>query len=254
MPADNVTCAFHGVHGLSVLTGVMIADSMGAIGLERISDEQFDDQARCLLEDMPIKSIKVGHVPSPDIAAAIAGIAADYGDAPMVLQLPPAEFLSINDDSELDLDSVDPCVGSVLELLVPQARVVVMPFSATGRWLNDEVLDHFEGLDRANSLRSLGADWVLTTGFVQRPGSLVHLLQGPDGLTVSLPCEPSIDRVQDISDLVATALACELALGAEVTDAAKRACLYAHQAAASAFQAGMGRKIANRWPPQSESP
>lgn len=223
-----------------------LADSAGVHSIERPNAEFVDEQSRCLLEDVPIKAIKVGTVTCPETASVIASIAADYSDAPLVLQLGPMEDPNTEPDHDLEVDDSDPSVGVVLELLVPQATVVVMPASATSRWLNDEVLHNFDPADGPGALLTLGAGWALITGYSQRPGSLVNLLLGPEGETVSLPCEPAPERIQDLSGLTATALACGLAQGLDVTEAAKRACVYAQEAAQRAFQAGMGQKLAGR--------
>ena len=44
-----------------------------------------DDQARCILEDMPIAAIKLGLLCSVEIIATIAEIMADYPDVPLIL-------------------------------------------------------------------------------------------------------------------------------------------------------------------------
>lgn len=247
IPADSVTCASQRTHALSVPTGMLVADSTGAFALERTNADMLDEQARSLLEDMPIGAIKVGSVPGPEAASAIASIAADYSDAPLVLHLPPADGLTQSEDNELDVDHVDPNVACVLELLVPLATAVVLPASASRRWLNEEVLHELDTAQGGEALHLLGATWCLTTGFAQRPGSLIHLLQGPEGQTVSLPCAPLPQRVQDISGLISTALACALAAGLAMPDAVRLAIDYADQATGHAFQAGMGQQLARRW-------
>jgi hydroxymethylpyrimidine/phosphomethylpyrimidine kinase len=248
LPGDSVTCAAHHVHALSVLTGISIADSSGMFALERLGADDIDEQARCLLEDMPIKAIKVGLVPAPETAGAIAGIAADYSDAPLVLDLPaPRGPSAEHPDAEVDFDGIDPCVGAVLELLVPQARVVVMSAAASHHWLNEDVLRQLDSNDDVNPLLSLGAQWTLTTHFVQRPGSMVHLLQGPEGETIALPCPPTPNRGQELTGLIASALACHLAHGHELVQAVQWACDYAQRCGDDAFQAGMGQRLAKRW-------
>lgn len=244
IPADNITCAAHGVHGLAVLTGTALADSTGIFQVDAPSTETLDEQARCLLEDMPIRAIKIGAVPSAEIASAVAEIVADYSDSPVVLHLPPA----LGPQPEASEDDMDPSVGAVLELLLPQASVAVMPATALSRWLNEDVLRHLEGIEGPEAILTLGADWILVTGFAQRPGALINLLLGPNGQTRSWPAVASPDRLQDISGLVAAALAAGLAAGQTIEEAAQQACQYANQATQQPFQAGMGRRLASRLP------
>lgn len=248
LPADTITCAAHGCHGVSVLTGVTIADSTGLFHAEASNAEAVDEQARSLLEDMPIHAIKVGHVPGPEIASMIAGIAADYNHAPLVLHLPAAQTPTVSEDEDQDSD---PSVGAVLELLLPQTKVVVMGANAIERWVNDEVLAHLDGNGGPQAILALGADWVLVTGFAQRPGQLINLLLGPEGETIAWPWQSTGSRVQDLNGLIATALANHLATGLEVPEAAKKACAHASEAAQSAFQAGMGQRLVSRLPKQT---
>lgn len=244
IPGDNVTCAAHAVHGLSVLTGTAHADSTGIFGIDPPSIEHLDEQARCVLEDMPIHAIKIGAIPSPEIASAIAEIVADYSDVPLVLHLPAL----LGPHPEQDEEEFDPVVGAVLELLLPQATVAVMPAGVLGRWINDDVLQHLEGTSGPPAILKLGVDWVLVTAYRQRPGSLVNLLLGPDGQTLAWPLPALPERTQDISGLVATALAARLAKGETLQEAARLACEYATQAAHQAFQPGMGLRLAARLP------
>jgi len=239
-----VTCAAHAVHGLSVLTGTAHADSTGIFGIDPPSIEHLDEQARCVLEDMPIHAIKIGAIPSPEIASAIAEIVADYSDVPLVLHLPAL----LGPHPEQDEEEFDPVVGAVLELLLPQATVAVMPAGVLGRWINEDVLQHLEGTSGPPAILKLGADWVLVTAYRQRPGSLVNLLLGPDGQTLAWPLPALPERTQDISGLVATALAARLAKGETLQEAARLACEYATQAAHQAFQPGMGLRLAARFP------
>ena len=245
LPADTITCAGHGSHGASVLTGVTIADSTGFLQVEASPAETVDEQARSLLEDMPIHAIKVGHVPSPEVASVIAGIAADYSHASLVLHLPNAQTPPAGDDEDQDSE---PSLGAVLELLLPQTTVAVMGANALDRWVTEEVLLHLDGTSGPQAILALGADWVLVTGFAQRPGHLINLLLGPEGETISWPWQPTGPRIQDLNGLVATALANHLAEGSTVPEAAKKACTHASEVAQTAFQAGMGHRLVARRP------
>jgi hydroxymethylpyrimidine/phosphomethylpyrimidine kinase len=244
IPADNVTCAAHGAHGLAVLTGIAIADSTGIQSVDLPSVDHLDEQARSLLEDMPIGAIKIGIVPSAETASVLAGLVADYGEVPMVLHLPAAEL----PPSEADLEETEPANGAVLELLLPQTDVVVIAANALDRWLSEDVVRHLDGASGPQSLLTLGAQWALIVGFAQRPGYCVTLLLGPDGQTQAWPWDTPPDRVQDVSGLVATSIAIHLANGLSVPEATQKASAYAQEAASRSFQPGMGQRLAARMP------
>src|SRR3546814_5785365 len=60
LPADAVTCARLGCHGLAAATALTVQDTAGIEEIHPVPPELLEDQARCLLEDMPVQAIKVG--------------------------------------------------------------------------------------------------------------------------------------------------------------------------------------------------
>jgi hydroxymethylpyrimidine/phosphomethylpyrimidine kinase len=58
--ADLATFAALGCHGLSVTTGLLIGDSARVEDMQEIDADWVVDQARVLLEDMPVAAFKVG--------------------------------------------------------------------------------------------------------------------------------------------------------------------------------------------------
>src|SRR5262245_61223033 len=84
LQADLLTLASMGCHPLSVVTALTVQDTAGVEGVLAIDADWVADQARCLLEDMPIDAIKIGVLGSVENIAAIAEIAADYPDVPLV--------------------------------------------------------------------------------------------------------------------------------------------------------------------------
>src|SRR5207253_10724366 len=83
--ADILTLASMGCHPLSVLTAITVQDTAGVEGVQAIDAEWVADQARCLLEDMPVDVFKIGVLGSVENIAAIAEILSDYPDVPLIL-------------------------------------------------------------------------------------------------------------------------------------------------------------------------
>ncbi len=114
--ADLAAFAAMGCHGLSVLTAVSIGDTTGTEDLQTIDPEWVSDQARTLLEDMPVAALKVGYVGNIETISVIAEIVSDYPEIPLVLD-PFATTLPEQDvDEELLL--------ALRELLVPQTTLL----------------------------------------------------------------------------------------------------------------------------------
>jgi hydroxymethylpyrimidine/phosphomethylpyrimidine kinase len=85
LQADLLTLASMGCHPLSVVTALTVQDTAGVEGVLAIDSDWVADQARCVLEDMPVDAIKIGMLGSVENIAAIAEIVADYPDVPLVL-------------------------------------------------------------------------------------------------------------------------------------------------------------------------
>ena len=244
LPADAITCAALKGHALATLTAVTIQDSAETEAVLPCPAEQIDDQARCLLEDIPVQAIKVGQLSSVEAASAVAQIAADYSQVPMVLHLGQQEIDT--EEATEDEDEVQDLIGAVIELLVPQAQVVVVDGKRLTQWVTDDLLEASGQTAGPQALQAIGASWVLVIGHQQRPGHHANILLGPQNETISWPWVAPPDRLRDSGGLVATALATLLAQGLGVPEAARQACIHAERAVAQSFQPGMGNRIARR--------
>jgi len=243
LPADAITCAQLGCHAASVLTAVTVQDTAEIEDLDTPLPEQIDDQARCLLEDMPVQAMKVGAVHTEEAASAIAQIAVDYSQVPLVLHL---GHRSMTPRDAADQEDADDLLDAIFELLLPQADVVVVEYPRLARWVAEGLLDASGTHGPLHTLCQLGADWVLGLGSPSRPGHHNNLLIGPDNTTSSWPWQAPPKRLSDTGGVLATALAAFLARGLPIEQAVEHAILHADAALAHAFQPGMGLRVANR--------
>src|SRR5258706_8758459 len=85
LQADILTLSSMGCHPLSVVTAVTIQDTMGVEDFMPIEAEWVIDQARCVLEDMPVTAFKIGVLGSVENITAIAEVVSDYPDVPLIL-------------------------------------------------------------------------------------------------------------------------------------------------------------------------
>ncbi len=75
-----------GCHPLSVVTAMTVQDTLGRRGrAARSTPSGSPDQARCVLEDMPVAAFKLGVMGSVENIAAIAEVVSDYPDVPLIL-------------------------------------------------------------------------------------------------------------------------------------------------------------------------
>ena len=117
--ADLATFFALGCHGLSVMTGMLVADSARIEDCQEIDADWMCDQARVLLEDMQVAAIKVGALLTIEQASVIAEIVSDYPDVPLILD----PFLSSLPDSGLADDDM---LGAIRQILVPQAHLLLL--------------------------------------------------------------------------------------------------------------------------------
>src|ERR1700741_521708 len=117
LQADIMTLSSMGCHPLSVVTAVTIQDTMGVDDFSPIEAEWVADQARCVLEDMPVAAFKIGLLGSIDQIAAIAEVVSDYPEVPLVLD----PVLASGRGDELVTEEM---VAALKELLIPQTTIL----------------------------------------------------------------------------------------------------------------------------------
>lgn len=246
LPADAVTCARLGCHGLATVTALTVQDTAGIEDIHPTASDLLDDQARCLLEDMPVQAIKVGAMFTPETASVVAQLAADYSQVPLVLHLGPRAPLP---QDAAEQDDAEEMLAATLELVLPQTDLVVVEHMRLAQWQADGSIDTSGSPTPAHAMLAGGAQWALVLGSPLRPGHLVNLLVGSDGSQHTWNWQTPPARSSDSGGLLAAAAAAYLAGGASMPQAVEQALAHAEQGLAACFAAGMGRPIPNRMLP-----
>ena len=239
--ADILTLSSMGCHPLSVVTAVTIQDTMGVEDVMPIDAEWIADQARCLLEDMPVTAFKIGLLGSAEAAAAIAEIVADYPDIPLVLD--PVLWSGRGDDL-----AGDDGISAMRELLLPQTTVLT-PNSIEARRLAQDDGEDVEdmGLDEcAQKLLDLGAEFVLVTGTHENTAQVVNTLYGESGVVRTDKWQRLPGNYHGSGCTLASAIAATLANGLDVPEAVRDAQEYTWQSLKFAYRTGMGQLIPDR--------
>src|SRR5690242_3182592 len=115
--ADLLTLSSMGCHPLSVITALTVQDTIGVEAMRAVDAEWVADQARALLEDMPVDAFKIGVLGSVENIGVIAEILSDYPDVPLVLD----PVLASGRGDELATDEM---ASALRELLLPHATIV----------------------------------------------------------------------------------------------------------------------------------
>jgi len=241
LQADVLTLSSLGCHALSVVTAITVQDTVGVEEVMPLDAEWVGDQARCVLEDMPVSVFKIGLLGSVEIIAAIAEVVSDYPEVPLVLD----PILASGRGDELASDEM---IIAVRELLVPQTTVLT-PNSLEARRLAQEEADEndYPALDEcARRLLNLGSEFVLITGTHENTAEVVNTLYARDGVVRSDSWQRLAGTYHGSGCTLASAIAATLANGLEVPDAVRDAQEYTWQTLSAAYRAGMGQHIPDR--------
>lgn len=242
LPADAVSCAALGCHALGTVTSIVVRDTANIEEIHPLQPELIDDQARSLLEDMPVQAVKVGALHSLDAVSVVAQIAADYASVPLVVQLEP-----LADESLLADTDPEDLLGAVMELLLPLAHLAVVDHALLQQWRELGILPGDTGGNPiAQALLDYNPRWVLVNGMPLRPGQLAHMLYGQDDEIVSWPQASASPRVLDANGPLTCAILAQLAQGRDVRQAIESALPVATELASRQFQPGMGNRLIDR--------
>ena len=247
--ADLMTLSSMGCHVLSVVTAITVQDTLGVEAVHPLDSDWVEDQARAVLEDMPVAAFKIGLLGSVEIVSVIAEIVSDYPDIPLVLD----PILASGRGDELANEEV---VEAIREMLLPQTTVLT-PNSMEARRLAEEDEDE-ESPDLATCAQRLiseGAEYVLITGTHENTAKVVNTLYGENGQIRSDRWDRLPGSYHGSGCTLASAIAANLANGLEVADAVRDAQEYTWQALANGFRPGMGQHIPDRffWARNGES-
>jgi hydroxymethylpyrimidine/phosphomethylpyrimidine kinase len=241
LQADIMTLSSMGCHPLSVVTAVTIQDSMGVDDVSPIEAEWVTDQARCVLEDMPVAAFKIGLLGSIEQIAAIAEVVSDYPEVPLVLD----PVLASGRGDELVTEEM---VVALRELLIPQTTILT-PNSLEVRRLAAEEGEESEEPELAECAKRLiasGCEYVLVTGTHENTAQVVNTLYGQSGVVRSDSWQRLPGTYHGSGCTLASAIAATVANGLEVSEAVKDAQEYTWQTLKAAFRPGMGQHIPDR--------
>ncbi|MGX4642033.1 bifunctional hydroxymethylpyrimidine kinase/phosphomethylpyrimidine kinase [Massilia sp. SYSU DXS3249] len=244
--ADIATFAAFGCHALSVTTALLVADSARVEEWQEVDTGVMADQARVVLEDMPIAAVKIGAIASIEQAAAIAEIVSDYAEVPLIVD----PFLSALPDSGMSDEDI---VAAIRQILAPQATVLQLSQSELGRmaelWREGGNESGTEGGLAADvaELTSRGCQYVLVTGTAGSGHQRANTLFDRDGGMTSFDWQHLPGPFVGAGCTLSGALAACMARGMDAAEALRAAQDFTHGALLHAQRFGMGKLVPNRF-------
>lgn len=241
MQADILTIASMGCHPLAVVTGITVQDTSGVDDVQAMDPEWVVDQARTVLEDMPVAAFKIGLLGSIENIAAIAEVISDYPDIPLVFD---PVLASGRGDELADEDMLD----AMRELLLPQTTILTPNSMEARRLIIDEDNESDDPTleQSAKRILELGCEYVLITGTHENTPKVINTLYGERGI-VRADTWPRLPGIYHGSGCtLASAIAALLANGLSMEDAVREAQEYTWEALKYGFRPGMGQHIPDR--------
>jgi hydroxymethylpyrimidine/phosphomethylpyrimidine kinase len=237
--ADVLTLASMGCHPLSVITALTVQDTLGIEGIQAIDAEWVADQARCLLEDMPVDAFKIGVLGSVENIAAVAEILSDYPDVPLILD----PVLASGRGEELATEEM---VRALSELLLPQTTILVANSLEIRRLAESDEDDDPTLSGCASALVEAGCEYVLVTGTHEPGREIVNTLYAKSGVVRTDSWPRLSGSFHGAGGTLSAAVAAMLANGLDMPEAVREAQDYTWNALKKAYRPGMGQFLPDR--------
>jgi len=189
---------------------------------------------------VPVLVFKVGFVGSPENLSAVAELASDYADIPLVAYMP--------DLSWWQEDQIDLYQDATNELLLPLTTLLVGNHSTLSRWLlPDWNADKGPtARDIARAANEFGVPYTLVTGIPLPDQFIDNVLCTPTAVLCSNKFERFDAVFAGAGDTLSAALAALIATGTELSESASEALAYLDRCLESGFRPGMGNVLPDR--------
>ncbi len=241
--ADIETLASMGCHAAPVITAITIQDTQDVKGYFPLDMATIVEQARCVLEDMPVAAVKIGMLGSIDAIEAVATILSDYPGLPVIFD----PVLTSGGGAELaDLEMID----AINQLLLPKTTILT-PNSLEARALAREadVLDAC-----AHELLDAGCEYVLITGSHEQTEKVENIFYGNERILDTFVWDRLENTYHGSGCTLASAIAGLIAQGLDPLSAVHEAQEFTWKSLESGYRVGMGQLLPDRffWAQTSE--
>lgn len=233
--ADTQAISALGCHPAPVLSSVTVQDTINAYAVQALEPDFVREQAERVLEDLPVKAIKLGLLGTAEIGAAVAVLLARYPDIPVVTD----PVLVAAGGAQLAEDRL---IEQYLGALLPRTAVLT-PNAFELRRLApnaDDITGH------ATALLEAGAEWLLAKGGDEATAAVENVLFHRNEKVRRWQWQRLAGEHHGSGCTLASAIAAFIARGHEVPDAVEKAQTYTFHALASGWQLGHGQRIPNR--------
>lgn len=233
--ADIEAIASMGGHTAPLITALTVQDTCDVKSFTPVDALLLVEQARAVLEDMPVHAFKLGMLGSVEVVEAVHSLLVDYPDVPVVFD----PVLAAGGGQALASPDM---LDAVVSLLLPQTTVLT-PNSQEARALavGADTLDAC-----AQELLSRGAEFVLITGTHENTPQVENTLYANMRKLETFTWERLPLSYHGSGCTLASAIAGLLAQGLEPFTAIYEAQEYAWETLQHGYRLGMGQALPNR--------
>lgn len=239
LQADILTLASMGCHPLSVITAITVQDTSGVEGILAIDAEWVSDQARSILEDIPVAAFKISVMGSIENIAIIAEIVSDYPEIPLI-------FDPVLSSARGDEFANEEAIEAIREMLIPQTTIITPNTLELRRLVQADDEENISHEELVRRLTDMGAEYVLVTGTHDATLEVINTLYGDRGVIRSDRWQRLPGSYHGSGCTLAAALAATVARGLDIEEAIREAQEYTWQTLKFGFRPGMGQFIPDR--------
>lgn len=233
--ADIETLGSMGCHCTPIITSVTAQDTTDIYQFYPCPSRLVRDQARAVLEDMPVAGFKVGILGSIENIRAVHQILNDYPDIPIVLD----PTLSLGPKGK----SLDPSLlEAMISLILPMATICTP--NANDARLMAPGADTLDAC--AQEIMAHGATHVLITGSHQLPNKITNTIYGNYRRLEVFHWDRLENSYQGAGCTLSASIAGLLAQGVPPSCAAYSAQEYTYECLKHGYRIGMGQYLPNR--------
>jgi len=233
--ADTQTLTAFSCHTAPVITCVTVQNTENIQQLYPLSAEQVYQQAKTVLEDMPIAAIKIGLLGSADIIHAVIQLLEEYPSIPVVLD----PILAAGGGKEMANDEIQ---HLILKKLLPHVFITT-PNSEEAHRLT---LPDYTQDEVAHVMLETGCDYVCITGSHDKDSSIINRLYHAEHETQAWTWSRLQDEYHGSGCTFAAGVAGVLAQGHSVEHAVYHAQAFTWQSLYRGSQVGAGQSLPNR--------
>ncbi len=232
--ADIETIISMGSHPAPVITALTVQDSV-SLSRYQATDSIIIEQARAILEDMPVKTIKIGMLASIEHMENIHSLLIDYPDIPVILD----PVLRAGGGGEMIEDEGE---DALCELLLPLTNILT-PNAEEARRLAPAA----DNLDAcAQEIMDYGCEMVLITGADEASTNVENRLYSGNRLQEIFSWERLPHSYHGSGCTLSACIAALLAHGLEPFSAINEAQEYTWESLKHGWRPGMGQYLPNR--------